>query len=59
MGLSVFDSVRDPVDSGITFAQQLAWVDTQSHVNLAGICIWSYDQMSLQDVADLKAWTGE
>ena len=59
MGLSVFDSVRDPVDSGITFAQQLAWVDTQSHVNLAGIAIWSYDQMSIQDVEDLKAWTGE
>jgi hypothetical protein len=59
MGLSIWDSVRDPVDSGITFAQQLAWVDTQSHENLAGIAVWSYDQMSIQDVEDLKAWTGE
>jgi len=58
MGLSVWNSVfdKDTWTYKITFDQQLAWVDTQSHDNLAGIAIWCYDHMSYEDLDTWKNW---
>jgi hypothetical protein len=40
-------------NGGTPFSEQLIWIDTQSHSNLAGFGIWAYDYMSYED---LEAW---
>jgi hypothetical protein len=52
MGLAVLMKQN----GGIPLAQQLAWIDTQSHSNLAGFSLWAYDYMSDEDFEAWQNW---
>jgi hypothetical protein len=43
-------------NGGTPLAQQLTWIDTQSHPNLAGFSLWAYDYMSNEDFEAWKNW---
>jgi hypothetical protein len=43
-------------NGGTPLAEQLAWIDTQSHTNLAGFSLWAYDYMTYEDFDAWKNW---
>jgi len=43
-------------NGGTPLAQQLTWIDTQFHTNLAGFSLWAYDYMSYEDFDAWKNW---
>lgn len=61
MGISVWSSVFDTDlwEYLITFDEQTAWWtarEEENSTNLAGYCIWSFDQMSYEDMDSWAAW---
>ena len=52
MGLAI----DPPANGNVSLAQQLSWVDQQSHKNLQGFSIWAYDYWNTADFAAWSNW---